>query len=134
MLDVTAGNAGDKKAYLFIGNSRGSTRCEYKGGSPVPHPSRAADVAAGLVYRFERCTNGLTAGALTTADDIRLHVHEGDSKRGTTVVTYRLQESSPCVGASAQPRDLHAGKHCGHAIVACEADDSEEDGHEGRGR
>lgn len=134
-LDVTAGNAGNKKAYLFLGLGAQTTRCEYKGGSPVAHPTRPADVTAGRMYRFVRCTNGVTAGSMKTVDDVRLHVHDGDSKRGTTRTSWRFQEAQACVGAGAQDAGVPAGQHCGHDRVACgpndgDDDDDDDDGHD----
>ena len=125
-LDVTAGNAGNKKAYLFLALGGATTRCEYNGGSPVAHPTRPADVTAGLVYRFDRCTNGVTAGARQTVDDVRLHVHDGDTKRGTTRVSWRFQEAQPCAGATAE-NAASSERHCGHARVLCE-EDGDDDG------
>ncbi len=133
-LDVTAGNAGNKKAYLFLSLAGRITRCEYKGGSPVAHPQRASDVAAGQRYLFDRCTNGVTAGALRTVDDVRLHVHDGDSKRGTTRLSWRFQESQPCSGATAQDGGVPSGvPHCGHDSAACEVEDEDcgDDEHNG---
>lgn len=135
-IDVVSGNAGNKTAYVFFGLSGRTTRCEYEGGSPVAHPTQASDVLAGRTYHFRRCLGGQSAGATVTADALRLHVHNGDSRRGATVINWRLQELTPCVGAVVNDEAL--ALHCGHESASCvegnDGDDDEDEGQAGGSR
>lgn len=113
-LDVTRGNAGNGRAYLFFQLASGrSERCTYEGGASRSHPTRPADVAAGLRYQLKSCST-VSGGARLTVTSVRVHVHSGDSRAGETEVSWRMQELQPCVGATATERELDG--HRGHDV------------------
>lgn len=116
VLPVSKGNAGNHLAYLVFTRAQVTETCTYRGASPRAHPVRPAEVTAGREYRFVCCSNGAAPGELLEAERLRLHVHDGDQKLGSTEVTLRLDEVAPCgsgvnTGCGSQPPP---SKHEGH--------------------
>ena len=108
-LAVTQGGASNKSAWLFATAAGHTTACRYVGtGQPGGHGKLGGE------YRLACCTRRLRAGDILAADSVRLHVHNGEQKAGTTEVSWRLQETAPCTGGgtdggvcAAWPEHLH---------------------------
>ncbi|MDP2345518.1 MAG: DNRLRE domain-containing protein [Deltaproteobacteria bacterium] len=97
-LDVVEGNAGNYEAELaFAGEAM--VTCRYRGGSPVPTPSLAADVAAGERYLFLSCSDASVPGDVVDAAALELRVFGGSEPHGPTraVVSMTEAERTPVI-------------------------------------
>jgi hypothetical protein len=91
-LPVIGGNAGNGYAALAFRRPAASTeiRCRYRGGASRAHPTSPADVARGLRYHLQSCTDGGRAGDVVQADRVSLRIESGDSRRGATRVRVQV--------------------------------------------
>lgn len=100
VLPVVEGNSGNHWASLTFATASGALECRYRGGSPRPHPTSAADVAAGQQYVFERCftdagTTAHTAGDVVAATSVIAHVQVGDNAFPNTRIRVTISSACP---------------------------------------
>ncbi len=97
---VTAGNAGNHWITVTYARGAGSAvSCRYVGGASQAHPNSAAQIALGLRYVLQSCSDGGVAGAVVVADRVTVHVDNGDSYKTPTTVRLALDEAEPCASA-----------------------------------
>ena len=133
-IPVTAGNsANDWVTFTYRLGSGALTTCKYRGGFSGPHPTTAYDLAKAASYVFHSCnTTGCgvhpKAGDQVTADQVTLHVVNGDTHRPSTAVRATLTE---ICGAAVPPPPLpkvkHKQKHGHHGAGEHDDDDGDDD-------
>ncbi len=132
-IPVTAGNsANDWVTLTYRLGSGAITTCKYRGGFCGPHPTTAYDLAKASKYVFHSChTAGCgdhpEAGDQVTADQVTLHVDNGDSSKPSTAVRATLAEI--CPPAPPLPAPCKKGNHGshGHPGSPGQPDDADDD-------
>lgn len=97
VLNVTFGNSGNHKSYLYFKKQADSkeSRCEYKGGSSQSQP-KGAELNKAKVYKLVKCDGGLKAGDFGLAKSLRLNLDNGGNYNNTsgnthTIITARIE-------------------------------------------
>jgi hypothetical protein len=91
VLNVTFGNSGNHKSYLYFKKQADSkeSRCEYKGGSSQSQP-KGAELNKAKVYKLVSCAGGLKAGDFGVAKALRLNLDNGGNYNNTSGNTHTI--------------------------------------------
>jgi hypothetical protein len=88
---VTEGNSGNHWITLcYRKKGAQAFSCRYRGGSDQAHPAGAVQIAKGNKYTFLWCDSGAVAGQSVVADQLSLHLDNGDSFLPATSVEMTL--------------------------------------------